>query len=119
MPFLVFKTNEPISRAQEIELKERIGCAISHVPGKSEQGLLVAFEDGARIWLAGDDAPAVYVEASVFANEGHAGYGALSRDIAVACRDVLGISPDRVYVSYSDIPIWSVADMVADRRMFG
>ncbi|MBQ9002716.1 MAG: hypothetical protein IJ087_12765 [Eggerthellaceae bacterium] len=118
MPFLVCKTTSPITRAQEVELKTRFGCAIAHVPGKSEQGLLIAFEDNARLWLAGDNGPAAYIEASVFANERHAGYDALSAEIAVAMRDVLGIPPERVYVRYADIPAWSVADMVADRRMF-
>ena len=47
-----------------------------------------------------------------------AGYDALSAEIAAAMRDVLGIPPERVYVRYADIPVWSVADMVVDRRMF-
>lgn len=118
MPFVVCKMSGPVSREQEIELKQRLGRAIERVPGKSEQGLLVALEDNARLWLAGDDAPAAYIEASVFANERHAGYDALSAEIAAAMRDVLGIPPERVYVRYADIPVWSVADMVVDRRMF-
>ena len=47
-----------------------------------------------------------------------AGYDELSADIAQAFHDVLGIPPRRVYVRYSDIPIWSVGDAVFDRRMF-
>ena len=118
MPFLMCRASVPISREQEAELKERLGRAIVHVPGKSEANLMVAFEGDARMWLAGDDAPCAYVEAAVFANEGHAGYGAFAADVAGAFSDVLGIQPSRVYIRFSDIPVWSVGDMLVDRRMF-
>ena len=65
------------------------------------------------------DQPIVYVEASVFANEGHAGYGTFSILVASALRDVLGIPPEHTYVRYADIPVWSVAHMVVDRASLG
>ena len=40
------------------------------VPGKSEQGLLVALEDNARLWLAGDDGPVVGMRADAARNRG-------------------------------------------------
>lgn len=118
MPFVVTRANVPISKQQEVELKGRLGLAIAHMPGKSETGLLLAFEENARLCLAGDDEPLAYVEASVFANEGHAGYDAFVADVVDALQDVLGIPQARVYVRFSDIPVWSVGDMVVDRRMF-
>lgn len=118
MPFVVTRANVPITQDQERELKERFGRAIAHVPGKSEAGLLLAFEENARLWLAGGDEPLAYVEASVFANEGHAGYAAFAAEVTAALGDVLGISAERIYVRFSDIPVWSVGDMVVDRRMF-
>ncbi|MBE6472287.1 MAG: hypothetical protein E7Z99_01715 [Coriobacteriaceae bacterium] len=118
MPFVVTRANVPISTEQEVALKERLGRAIVHVPDKSEAGLLLAFEGGAHLWAAGGDEPCAYVEASVFANDGHAGYEALSADAAQALQDVLGIPPERVYVRFSDIPVWSVGGMLVDRRMF-
>lgn len=117
MPFVVTRANGPISAKQELELKTHFGRAIAHVPGKSEAGLLLVFDDDARLWLAGDNAPLAYVEADVFANEGHGGYGEFAADVADALHDVLGIPAERVYVRFSDIPVWSVGDMVVDRRM--
>ena len=119
MPFIVSKVNVALSPGQEVALKERLGRVIERVPGKNERGLLLAFEDNCRMWLAGDDAPLAYVHASVFANESHAGYEAFSAEVAAAFRDVLGIPANRVYVCYADIPAFSVSDMLADRRFFG
>ena len=48
MPFIKAKVSCPISPEQEIELKSRMGKAIELVPGKSEEYLLLEFEDNAR-----------------------------------------------------------------------
>ncbi|MBP3892599.1 MAG: hypothetical protein J6D34_00985 [Atopobiaceae bacterium] len=119
MPFVIVRTTTPISPEQESALKSLLGEAITHIPGKSEQGLLLAFEDNCRLWLAGEhDQPIAYVEASVFANEDHAGYEAFSVLVALAMRDVLGIPAGRTYIRYADIPVWSVANMLIDRHMY-
>ena len=119
MPFVIVRTSTPIAPDQERQLKEQIGAAIAHVPGKSEQGLLLAFEGNCHLWLAGEnDQPIAYVEASVFANESHEGYEAFSVEVALVLRDVLGIHPQHTYVRYADIPVWSVANMLVDRHAF-
>ena len=119
MPFVVTRVNVPISPAQKLELKGRLGRAIEHVPGKSEAGLLLAFEGDCHLYLAGDgDTPLAYVEANVFANEGHAGYGRFAAEVTSALGEVLGIAPHHIYLCFSDIPVWSVGAQVIDRRMF-
>ena len=79
MPFIKAKVSCPISPEQEIELKTRMGKAIELVPGKSEEYLLLEFEDNARLWLRGDHVrPTAYIEAAIFGNESHAGYPAFT-----------------------------------------
>ena len=53
MPFIKAKVSCQISEEQEIELKAGIGKAIELVPGKSEESLLLEFEDNCRLWLRG------------------------------------------------------------------
>ena len=119
MPFVVARVNVPLGAAEERELKEHFGRAICSVPGKSEQSLMLAFEDNCRLYVAGNGSQsAAYVEASVFANEGHAGYQEFVRQVALAFQEVLGIDTRNVYVRFSDIPVWSVGGMVVDRRQF-
>ena len=48
MPFIISRTNCDITRNQELQLKSRLGKAISLVPGKSEQYLLLGFEPNFR-----------------------------------------------------------------------
>ena len=120
MPFIKTKTSCGISAKQEIELKRLFGKAIELVPGKSEEYLLLEFEDNCRLWLRGEkDVPVAYIEAAIFGNEGHYGYDAFTEEITKALSAVLGIQPDRIYVKYEDITGWGVGGRYIDRRMFG
>lgn len=119
MPFLISRVNVPISREQEIELKAKLGKAIELVPGKSEDYLLLCFEDNCRLWLRGDNsAPITYIEANIFGNERHAGYDAFTYEVTKVFHQVLNIAPDHVYLNYTDIPDWGVGGMHFDRRAF-
>ena len=117
MPFIKCKVSCPLSREQETALKARQGKAIGLVPEKSEAYLLLEFEDNCRLWLRGEDEePIAYLEAAIFANEGHGGYPAFTAAVTGAFREVLGISPDRIYIKYEDITGWGVAGQYIDRR---
>ena len=119
MPFIKSKVSCAMSKAQEVELKTRLGKAIELVPGKSEDYLLLEFEDECRLWLrGGQDAPIAYIEAAVFGNESHAGYDQFTREVTRAFYEVLGIRPDRIYIKYEDIGVWGVQGMCVDRNMF-
>ena len=119
MPFIKAKVNCLISHVQEAELKSWMGKAIELVPGKSEEYLLLEFEDNCRLWLRGSDAdPIAYIKVAIFGNEGHAGYPAFSAEVTRAFQEVLGIAPENCYIKYEDITAWAVGGQYIDRRMF-
>lgn len=49
MPFIKVKTSCPITNEQEVRIKSLMGKAIELVPGKSEEYLLLEFEDQCRL----------------------------------------------------------------------
>ncbi len=119
MPFIISRTNRPISKGQEKELKTRLGKAIELVPGKNEQYLMLGFEDNCRLWLSGDDCqPMAYIEAAIWGNEQHLGYDEFTTEVTHIFHDVLGIAPDCIYIRFSDIPDWGVAGMNFDRNKY-
>ena len=119
MPFIKVKTSCQISKEQEITLKSRMGKAIELVPGKSEEYLLLEFEDNSRLWLRGENTePIAYIEAAIFGNESHAGYPAFTAKVSEIFFDVLGIRAENLYIKYEDISAWSVGGQYIDRRMF-
>lgn len=119
MPFIISRTNRRISRIQEQQLKIRLGKAIELVPDKSEQYLMLGFEDNCRLWLRGDDSqPMAYIEAAIWGNEGHLGYDKFTAEVTRIFHEELGISPDCIYIRYSDIPDWGVGGMNFDRNKY-
>lgn len=119
MPFIISRVNIPISREQELELKAWMGKAIELVPGKSEEYLLLGFEDNCRLWLRGNDSePVAYIEANIFGNERHSGYDAFTAEVAMMFHEVLGVAPDHIYINYADIPDWGAGGVNFDRAQF-
>lgn len=119
MPFIKAKVSCPISAQQETELKAGMGKAISLVPGKSEDYLLLEFEDSCRLWLRGrNDEPIDYIEAAIFGNEPHYGYDAFTAEVTRLFAKVLGISPANIYIKYEDITAWGVQGMYIDRNQY-
>lgn len=119
MPFIKVRISCHITDEQEKALKTRFGKAISLVPGKSEEYLLLEFEDKCRLWLRGEnDPPVAYIEAAIFENEDHRGFDDFTAEATKAFAEVLGVPVDRVYIKFEDIAAWGVAGRYIDRAMF-
>lgn len=119
MPFIKIKVNIPISDDSENIIKTKLGKAIELVPGKSEEYLLLDFEDNCHLYLRGDNKePIAYIEASIWGNEAHRGYDAFSEEVTNIFYDELAINPENIYINYSDIPDWAVGGRNIDRNRY-
>lgn len=119
MPFIMSRVNVKVPKNKELMLKKRLGKAISNVPGKSEDVLMVGIQDQIPLYLRGQgNEPLAYIEVSIFGTEQHIGYRGLNKDITLAFEDVLGIQPDHLYIKYDDISSWGVQGEYIDRRDF-
>ena len=119
MPFIISRVNVPISAEQETKLKTLLGRAIELVPGKSEEYLLLGFEDNCRLYLRGESSqPIAYIEASIFGSEGHCGYNKFTAAVAKIFNDVLGVPAENIYIRYADIPGWGVNGRYIDRQQY-
>ena len=119
MPFIKAKVSCPISKEQETGLKAGMGKAIGLVPGKSEEYLLLEFEDNCHLWLRGkNDEPVAYIEAAIFGNEMHYGYDAFTAGVTDLFANVLHIRPDHIYIKYEDITAWGVQGVYIDRKQY-
>lgn len=106
MPYIHTKTNTLISAEKEAVLKTEFGKAISLIPGKSEQWLMLDFTDNERIWLAGDNSPAAMLEVEVFGKASDSAYDLLTEKLTDIISAELGIESSRVYVKYDEIDHW-------------
>ncbi|MDD6327693.1 MAG: phenylpyruvate tautomerase MIF-related protein [Eubacteriales bacterium] len=107
MPFINSKISTNITPEQEKTIKEKLGQAISIIPGKSESWLMLGFEPNYKLYFRGDcSMPTAFVEVSVFGGENRQAFSALTAKICEIFQEVLGIAPDHVYVKYEAVSNW-------------
>lgn len=106
MPFIDTKTSVKISGDAELRLKEAFGKAIELIPGKSERWLMLNFDDGCRMYLAGSDAPCAILEVKIFGKSTEEAYEMLTAALTDIVSRELSIAPERVYVKYDEVGTW-------------
>lgn len=107
MPFIDVKTSVPASCEKCEAVKSALGKAISVIPGKSEGWLMVEIEPDKKIWFRGDDsAPSAMVEVSVYGTLSDTAADRMTSEVTKILNGELGISPDRIYVKYSEHDKW-------------
>lgn len=106
MPFINIKTNITVSGEKETAIKSELGKAITSIPGKSENWLMVGIEPEHIIYFKGDNSPAAMVEVSIYGHADSSACNALTEKICNILQEHLCVSPSRVYIKYSETPNW-------------
>ena len=106
MPFINIKTNQSVSKTQQEAIKSGLGNAISTLPGKSEQWLMVVIEPEYILYHQGTDAPAAMVEVQLYGGASGSAYSKLTGQISEILNSELSIPKNRIYVSYFSTSDW-------------
>lgn len=107
MPYIDVKTTSSVSDEKCAALKAALGKAISVIPGKSESWLMVEIEPECKIWFRGDaSSDSAYVTVAVYGSLSDSAASAMTSEVCRILDKELGISPDRIYVSYSEHDKW-------------
>ncbi len=105
MPFINTKTNVSVPKEKEIAVKTRLGQAISLLPGKSEQWLMVGFEPETPLYFRGNgDQKIAFVDVSIYGSASKAACDKLTAAITAILREELDI--EQVYIKYGEVEIW-------------
>ena len=106
MPFIHTRVNRPISPQQELSLTREMGQAVSLL-GKSEQWLMLHFEDDCRMAFQGrQDAPVAFVSVQLFGAAGQEACGRFTQRVTQILGDTLSIPAEGVYVAYGETRHW-------------
>ena len=88
-------------------IKEAFAEIIELFPGKSEQWLMLAFNDGTAMSFRGDiDTPAAMVEIDIFGSVAKSTYDKVTAAVCEAVQRIIGVPSDRIYVKYRECNIW-------------
>ncbi|MBR2087323.1 MAG: hypothetical protein IJ906_09355 [Oscillospiraceae bacterium] len=105
MPFINVKTIAAVSKEKCDKIKSALGQAITALPGKSENWLMVGIEPECILYFQGSDAPAAMVQVQTYGTNAN-GTDALTGKICTLLNSELGIPQNRVYVSYFGTANW-------------
>lgn len=107
MPYIRTAVSTKITHEKEITLKERLGKAISLIPGKSEGSLMLEFNDNCHLYLGGkNDTPIGFVDVKLFGASTKEAYNSLTAEICKILEDELEIPQNKVYVKYDEVFNW-------------
>lgn len=107
MPFIHSKVSIPMSQEQETKLKEKLGQAISLIPGKSEGWLMLDFDSECHMYFRGENTePMAMVSVSVFGQPDSSAFQKLTAKITDIFQEILHIAPDHIYIKYDTTKDW-------------
>ena len=107
MPFINTKASVAIPSEKREIIKKKFGEAISLIPGKSENWLMLGFEEYVHMYFAGDNSkPTAFVEVKIFGETDDADLNRLTAAITTILNDELSIPKDRIYVKYELCSHW-------------
>lgn len=107
MPYISTKTNVTISKDKEKAIKTKLGKAIELIPGKSENWLMLSFEDQCSLYFKGSsDQPIAFVEVKLFGSANSSAYDKLTSAITNILKEELEIAPNQIYVKYEEVQNW-------------
>ncbi len=106
MPFINIITNVEVNADKADRIKSALGLAITAIPGKSEGWLMVGINDKYKLYFRGTDEPAAMVQVNLYGKASSNSMGVLTSNITGMLFDNLGISTDRIYVSYMATDDW-------------
>ena len=107
MPFIEAKVSTAVTPAQEESLKQKLGKAISLIPGKSETWLMLNIQPGCHMYFQGTNSePAAMVEVKLFGAASPAAYQKMTAEVTKILNSELNIPQGRVFVKYEEVQNW-------------
>ena len=104
MPFIGNKVTAKISEEKEKIIKEKLGIELL---GKSEEYLMVGFEDNYKLYFAGEKLEkGAFIEVKLFGKASSEAYEKLTVEICKIYEEELKIPKDKIYVKYEEVSNW-------------
>ena len=106
MPYINLTTTEKINDQTAKALKEQLGEAISLLPGKTEQWLMINLDGEKTLSFAGVFEPCAIADIAIFGSSTSDAYNKLTAKVTEILEENLNLPADKIYVSYSERNIW-------------
>lgn len=107
MPFINSRVTVKLTQEKEEAIKQKLGQAISILPGKSEGWLMVGFEDEYSLYFKGDKCEkAAFVDVKIFGGADSRSCDQMTGEICRIYEEELGIPASNIYIAYQPVKDW-------------
>lgn len=107
MPFINAKVSVKISDDKKESINSKLGKAIALIPGKSENWLMVGFEEECSLFFKGQKYEKLaFVEVKIFGSATKQAYDQLTSAISSIFNEELSIPAENLYVTYREVENW-------------
>ena len=107
MPYIDSKITLKLSEEKKETLKTALGQIISTIPGKSENFLMVGFDDEYSLFFSGNKLDkGAFVEVKIFGSTSNEALEQVTAKICALYEKELGIPQNAIYVKYEFVNHW-------------
>ena len=107
MPFINSKVSVKVTPEQRVELKTKLGEAISLIPGKSESWLMLNIEDEQDMYFRGNNSePIAFVVVNIFGDSNKDAFEKMTEELTKIYGEILRIPADHMYIKYAASKDW-------------
>ncbi|GIM28583.1 hypothetical protein CPJCM30710_12490 [Clostridium polyendosporum] len=107
MPFIDSKVSVKLTQDKKEILKKELGQIITNIPGKSEEWLMIGFEDQYSLYFRGKKLEyGAYIEVKIFGKTSKEALSKVTEEICKLYESELNIPADSIYVKYEEVDNW-------------
>ncbi|WBW94754.1 phenylpyruvate tautomerase MIF-related protein [Oceanirhabdus sp. W0125-5] len=107
MPFINSKLSISLTKEKETHIKQELGKLISLIPGKTEQWLMVGFEDNYNIFFGGEKNHNIaFVEVKLYGSAPKNNKDRMVEAICNLYETELSIPKANIFVTFQEISDW-------------
>lgn len=108
MPFINSKVTVKLSEKEKNLLKAKMGEIIKELPGKTEEWLMVSFDDDKTIYFKGKKMEhAAFIEVKIFGTAEREHKNKAAHLLSSLFEEKLNIPKDSIYITFNEIKDWA------------
>lgn len=107
MPYINSRLTMELSKKQKEDLKRKMGEIIAEIPGKSEEWLMVSFDDNKTVYFRGKEMDkAAFVEVKISGTTEREYKNKVTHLICSLYEKELDIPGDSIYITFNEVGDW-------------
>ncbi|MBE6050885.1 MAG: hypothetical protein E7214_09620 [Clostridium sp.] len=107
MPYIDSKVTVSLSDNKKELLKKELGKIVNDIPGKSENFLMLGFQDNYSLYFKGQKLDyGAFIEVKLFGGVSEDSLKKVTKEICDLYKEELKIPPKSIYVKFEEVDTW-------------